>query len=212
MIFTYDFKKESQMKKIIVILGVVAATLQGCIIKSIYPFYMQEDVVFREELVGKWSDGEDYQWTIHANPFRPNSYEMHYTRDGRDVAFSAHLFQLEGHLYLDLFPVSDNRDEMLLFDLHLVPTHSVAIVEAISADEVSIKWFDESWLEKMFNENRIRVRHEKVMDLDLKPSEDEGMYLLTASTEELQKFIVKYRDQAMVSTDTSVDLKLTRIN
>jgi hypothetical protein len=100
---------------------------------------------------------------------------------------------------------------MLVFDLHLAPMHSIAVVESISENEVKIKWFDETWLEKMFSANKIRIRHEKVMDLDLKPDEDEGMYLLTASTDELQKFIIKYRDEALASTENQVSLNLKRI-
>jgi hypothetical protein len=210
MTFPYHFKKEKPMKKIIIILGVMAATLQGCIIKSIYPFFKQEDVVYKNELIGNWSDGDGNSWTIHENPFRPHSYEMHCTRDSRDVAFAANLFTLEGNLYLDLFPVSDNKEEMLVFDLHLVPTHSVAIVEHLSAADVTIRWFDETWLQSMFNRNRIRISHEKIMDSDLKPDGDDGMYLLTASTDELQKFIVKYRSEAMASTENAVELNLTR--
>jgi hypothetical protein len=199
------------MKRLSIVLVVtLAVSLQGCIIKSIYPFFKEKDVVFREELVGSWTDDEGSAWTIHKNIFKPNSYELHCTKNGRDVAFAGNLFTLEGNLYLDLFPVSDNSEEVLVFDLHLVPTHSVAIVESLSANEVKIKWFDETWLESMFSRNRIRIAHEKIMDLDLKPEEDEGMYLLTASTDELQKFIVKYRNEAMTSAENAVELNLTR--
>jgi hypothetical protein len=50
------------------------------------------------------------------------------------------------------------------------------------------------------------------MDLDLKPDENEGMFLLTASTDELQKFIVKYRDDAEASTENAISLRLIRTN
>jgi hypothetical protein len=203
--------KSKTMKKLsIIFVLALAVSLQGCIIKSIYPFFKEKDVVFREELVGSWTDDEGTTWTIHMNPFKPNSYELHCTKNSRDVAFAGNLFTLDGNLYLDLFPVSDNSEEVLMFDLHLVPTHSVAIVEGLSASEVKIKWFDETWLESMFSQNRIRIAHEKIMDPDTKPDEEEGMYLLTASTDELQKFIVKYRNEAMASAENAVELKLTR--
>lgn len=201
------------MKKISALLLVsLIIGLQGCIVKSIYPFFKEEDVVFKNELVGSWMDGDSSVWTIHVNPFRPNSYELHCTKNDRDVAFAGNLFELEGNLYLDLFPVSDNSEEILVFDLHLVPTHSVAVVENLSANQVHIKWFDETWLEGMFSRNRIRIAHEKVMDLDLKPDKDEGMYLLTAPTDELQKFIIKYREEAMASVENEMQMQLTRIN
>ncbi len=212
-IFPFDKLKQVKMKtRLIVLVALLTSALQGCIVKSIYPFYKESDVTFRKELVGSWVDEENNDWTIHANPFKPNSYELHMTKDNRDVAFSGNLFTIDGQLYLDLFPVSDNKEEMLIFDLHLVPMHSVAMVEKITDSEISIKWFDEEWLYAMFSENRIRIPHEKVMDLDLKPNEDEGMYILTASTEELQKFIVKYRNEAMAYSKNDVSLRWTRTN
>lgn len=197
--------------QLLIVAVLLAVMLQGCIIKSIYPFYKESDVTFRNELLGTWSDDEGNKWTIHANPFKPNSYELHMTKDNRDVAFSGNLFTLEGQLYLDLFPVSDNKEEMLIFDLHLLPTHSVAMVEGISTNQITIKWFDEEWLYNMFSKNRIRIPHEKVMDLDLKPNEDQGMYILTASTDELQKFIIKYKDEAMAYSENEVSLRWTRV-
>jgi len=201
------------MKKTFALLLLAGLVLQGCIVKSVYPFFKESDVVFRKELVGAWMDNDSNKWNIHANPFKPNSYELHYLKGNRDVAFAGNLFTLDGHLYMDLFPVSDNKEEMLFFDLHLVPTHSVAMVEKLTANEVRIKWFNEEWLETRFSQNKIRISHEMIADTDLKPSEDDGMYLLTASTDELQKFIVKYREEAMASFgDGDVSLRWTKIN
>jgi len=192
---------------------VLILVLQGCVVKSVYPFFHESDVVFRKELVGSWLDNDSNRWNIHANLFKPNSYELHYVKGSRDVAFAGNLFTLDGHLYMDLFTASDNKEEMLYFDVHLVPTHSVAMVEMLTANEVSINWFDEEWLQSLFSQNKVRISHELIMDTDLKPNEDEGMYLLTASTNELQKFIVKYRDEAIAASgDGSISLRWTRIN
>lgn len=201
------------MKKVFIVsIVILGLSLQGCIVKSIYPFFKESDVIFRPELVGNWTDEEGTPWNIHVNPYKPNSYELHCTKNDRDVALAGNLFTIEGNLYLDLFPVSDNSEEVLVFDLHLVPTHSVAIVESLSSDEVQIKWFDESWLASMFSQNRIRIGHEKILDTADNPKDDDGMYLLTARTDELQKFIVKYRNEAMASVENAVDLKLKRTN
>jgi hypothetical protein len=106
-----------------------------------------------------------------------------------------------------MVPVSDNTKEILVFDLHMIPTHSLAKVTRLVDNEVTIKWFNEEWLRKMFTENRIKISHEMIMDPD--PGKDEGMYLLTASTEELQGFIKKYgRDEE--AYDDHLELELTR--
>jgi hypothetical protein len=201
------------MKKTFAFILIAGVVLQGCIVKSVYPFFKESDVVFKKELVGSWMDNDSNRWNIHANPFKPNSYELHYIKGNRDVAFAGTLFTLDGYLYMDLFPVSDNKEEMLFFDVHLVPTHSVAMVEKLTSDDIIIKWFNEEWLESLFSQNKIRISHEMIMDFDLKPNEDEGMYLLTASTDELQKFIVKYREEAMAAFgDGDVSLHWKRIN
>jgi hypothetical protein len=56
----------------------------------------------------------------------------------------------------------------------------------------------------MFVESRIKISHELVMD-ENPTSEQDGMYLLTASTDELQKFVAKYGHDKEAYDD---DLKL----
>jgi hypothetical protein len=97
---------------------------------------------------------------------------------------------------------------MPIFDVHLLPTHSIAKVEKLTNQNVVIKWFNEEWLREMFVENRIKIRHELVMD-DNPKSEDDGTYLLTASTEELQAFVAKYGNDEQ-AYDSDLRLQLTK--
>lgn len=208
MMKTLNMKKTIALTSLLLIL-----VMQGCVVKSIHPFFKESDVVLRNELVGSWLDNDSNRWNIHVNPFKPNSYELHYIKGSRDVAFAGNLFTLDGHLYLDLYPVSDNTEDMPYFDVHLVPTHSVAMVEKLTTSDVHIRWFNEEWLQSLFAQNKIRISHEMIVDANQKPGEDDGMYLLTATTDELQKFIVKYRDEAMTKFgDGDVSLRWTRVN
>lgn len=178
-------------KKSIIIVALIAVSLQGCIVKSIYPFYKEADVVYNKALEGTWYDQDKNKWEIHQNPYKPDSYELHYSKNNREVILLGHLFKLDNNTYFDMVPSEDNSEDMPIFDVHLVPTHSIAKIDKLTNQSVVIKWFNEEWLRKMFVENRIKIRHELIMDEDPK-SEDDGMYLLTASTEELQAFVVKY--------------------
>lgn len=197
------------MKKTIVAVTLLMAIgLQCCVVKSVHPFYKESDIVYQKKLEGTWTDQDNNQWRIHQNPYKPNSYELHYSKNGREVSLLGHLFNLEGDLYIDMMPASDNTEELLVFDMHMVPTHSVARVSALGDREVTIKWFNEEWLRKMFVENRIKISHELVMDENPK-ADDDGMYLLTASTEELQKFVAKYGDNED-AYDDDVKLQLTK--
>lgn len=182
------------MKKIIITLAIaMLAGLQGCLIKSVHPFFREADIIYNGELLGTWEDQDRNSWSIRQNPFKKNSYLLSTKKVNRSVEFSASVFSLKNQLYLDMMPVQDNSEEVLLFDLHLLPTHSIAKITSITDERIDIKWFNEEWLHELFKQNKIRMSHELVMDSEPK-SEDDGTYLLTASTEELQKFIMKYGD------------------
>jgi hypothetical protein len=199
-------------KSIILSLVVVIVLLQGCIVKSIHPFFKERDVVFRKSLVGEWQDQDGSSWNIHQNKFKQNSYELHYSKKGRSVSLLGHLFQLNGDLYLDMIPIEDNSEDMLVFDLHMVPTHSIAKVETLTDGEVELKWFNDEWLRAMFEQNKIKISHEIVLDDNQeKGAKEEGMYVLTASTDELQKFIIKYgHEDKAYDSENSLELRLKR--
>jgi len=196
------------MKRAIVIsIVLLALSMQGCIVISVHPFYRKKDLVYRKELEGTWIDKEHNTWRIHGNPFEDKSYELHLAKDGREVELIGHLFYINDDLFLDMIPISDNTPEVTVFDLHMIPMHSLARVTRLDNNEVTIKWFNEEWLRKMFTENRIKISHELMMNPD-KKSDGDGMYLLTASTEELQGFIKKYgRSEEAYDDDLGLELK-----
>jgi hypothetical protein len=198
-------------KTLVIVIALFAVCLQGCIVKSVHPFYKEDDVVYRKEFVGSWLDEDKNRWEIHQNVFKPDSYELHCSKNGRQAALLGHLFTINGNLYLDVMPVEDNSEELLVFDLHMVPTHSIAKVELRNNNEIDIRWFNEEWLREMFVQNKIRISHEMIMDASPKTNND-GMYLLTATTDELQKFIAKYggSEEAFKKGDSEVKLELRR--
>jgi hypothetical protein len=197
-------------KQLIVLLALAVVGLQGCIVKSVHQFYTDKDVILQQSLEGTWQDLENQEWTIHKNPFGKN-YELHCSKNGRDVALLGTLFTLGGNTYIDIIPIQDNSEEVLVFDLHMVPTHSIAKVSIVNDDEVNIYWFNEEWLRDMFTHNKIRIAHEFVADQQPK-SNDDRFYLLTAATSELQKFVLKYGNDEKAYDEADLSLKLKRIN
>ncbi len=200
------------MKRIVVTGLLIALLLQGCIVRSLRPFYHDEDIVFQKELIGTWTDQDKSEWRIHENPFKKGSYEIHLKEKSREVAMMGVLFEVGGDLYLDVVPFEDNLQEVLLFDLHLVPTHSVAKVVSMEPTSVTIKWFNEAWLSTLFEQKKIRISHVVVPDAK-NNSEKEGSYLLTATTDELQAFLQKYgREEAAFDGENSVKVFLRKSN
>jgi hypothetical protein len=185
------------MKKVILItLFFAFILLSGCIVKSLHPFYTENDVVFKEELTGKWIDDDSTAWRIERSisiksggrdTLLLNSYVITF---GEPVSiFRGTLFMLNNIYYLDFFPLTDDLFDGEFSAFHLLPTHSLAKVEFQTGDSVKISWFSETWLEDLFEKNKIRISHERVT------TEDHDVIVLTASTKELQKFIRKYGDK-----------------
>jgi hypothetical protein len=189
------------MKKYsLVLFCLLAFFLDGCLLKSLHPFYKEKDIVFMPELTGSWLDQEENQWSIeqYRKPTSfflkqdslTNSYKVvHVSSDGEKSIFNAHLFKLDGQFYFDFFPIIEGEIKETILSYHLTSTHSLAKVEKVGKNIISIKWFNENWLYKLFEENKIRLAKEVIKTAD--PAYPK-QYVLTASTDELQKFIIKY--------------------
>lgn len=198
--------------RILLTAALIIIFMQGCIVKSLHPFFHEENIIFKKELLSSWIDQDGNKWNIQQHKWKLNAYEMHYIGQGeKDVVFLTHLFELEGELYLDFLPLSDNREESLaIFELHLQPTHSIAKVAVLNNQEIQIKWFNEDWLRGLFNQNRIKISHEVIPD-ETPSNKNDRYYILTAGTEELQKFVIKYgQDASAFENDNTVWLKLKK--
>lgn len=210
----FDLSSNNKAMKplLITCIASMAVLLQGCLVKSLHPFFKETDIVFKTELLSTWTDQDGNKWLIKPYEEKNNAYKMHYLHHGeKDVVMLAHLFKLNEELYLDFFPLTDNEEEtLLIFDLHLLPTHSVAKVDMISATEIQIKWFNEDWLKSLFDQNRIKISHEEIPD-EASKDENDKSYVLTASTDELQKFIIKYgHEDAAFDNNNTVWLRLKK--
>ncbi len=185
--------------KTVLIIILVITTLQGCVVKSIHPFYHENDVIFKKEITGKWMDTDSSVWIIKQHSkttglFKPdvpdNSYDITFTTDKGTASFSAHLFELDKQLYLDFYPleIACGND---MANFHVIGAHSLAKV-SFPGGRIGISWYNEEWLADLFEKNKIRISHETVPYTDDNSEPQQMQYLLTASTDELQKFVIKY--------------------
>jgi hypothetical protein len=187
--------------KNVIMISLVIFLISGCFVKSLHPFYKENEVIYKSELTGKWEGNDSSTWKIDqgmksAGLFKPdipdNAYLITYT-DKKGVArFSVHLFQLDNRYFLDFYPgeVESTND---LMSYHLVPMHTVARVD-LAPGKMVIQWYNEEWLINLFRQNKIRIAHEKVPATEGKADEDNFQVVLTASTDDLQKFMLKYLD------------------
>lgn len=180
--------------------GLIALILTGCFVKSLHPFYKERDIIFKKELIGTWTDKDSSVWKIEQGsrsagllkPAMPdNTYRITFTEKKGTSVFRATLFHLGGKLFLDFYPEEvDCANEMMAS--HLVPMHTVARVE-MSSGKLVIRWYNEDWLLDLFKQNKIRIAHEKI-PVDPGSANGDFQVVLTAPTDELQKFMLKYSD------------------
>lgn len=190
-------------KRSIILCAFVVLTVSGCVVKSLHPFFTSKDLVFKKELIGTWVDQDSSLWAISQNKNNdslPANYSISFIEGEKVSKFTAHLFELSNQLYVDFFP--DDISEPELTKFHLVKTHSLVKIE-IFEDSLKLKWFNELWLADLFENNKIRISHEVIKD-------DDDSYVLTASTDELQKFIVKYGNDPNAFEDDILCFTLKR--
>lgn len=69
------------MKKVILLsLSTVFLLLNGCPVKSLHPFYTENDLVFKEELLGQWIDEDSTVWNIEQSASPSGFFQGGYDR------------------------------------------------------------------------------------------------------------------------------------
>lgn len=195
------------MKKALVSFTILAMlAMSSCLVSSLHPFYKTKDKLFDPMMIGQWIDEDSSIWTIEKNAvtkeflgpeYTDSTYRITYYEDENSKGiFTAVLFRLKGIDYVDFYP-HNNEDHCVtdLTGMHHFPTHTLARVR-MDRDSLMFYWYGDEWLNELFEQNRIRIKHETV-----EMSSDYTRHLLTAPTEDLQKFITKYANNPKTGID-----------
>lgn len=110
---------------------------------------------------------------------------MTYIEDDKEATFVAMPFKVNGALFLDFAPFDSGIEETnKLLGQHLVRTHSVAKATISTNGALKIVWLSESKIAELQKQSKIRLQYEEIgVDNTL---------LITATSEELYKFLEKY--------------------
>jgi hypothetical protein len=131
----------------------------------------------------------------------PNEQEKIYKlifvdNEGQKGSFDARLTKLENKLFLDVYPSEPpwdeedpNKVEWPFNTLFFMPVHTFIKINGIEP-ELKLQLTDDDELKKLLKENPNAVEH----------TSTEDKFVLTASTKELQAFVVKYADDSRVFT------------
>lgn len=176
---------------LLTLMGAAVIGLTACI-PSVHPFYTAKDVVFDPALLGQWAatDSEDQpeRWTFKRNDEDPadRAYRLTVTdNDGRQGRFRATLFQLKEHRFLDLIPLDCDyaKNQADLVGCSMFPGHLLVHIAEIDP-ELSVAFSDFDWLEDYLKEKPGALPHYT----------EDNRILLTASTKQLQRFVLKHVD------------------
>ena len=179
----------------------LAFTLPGCVF-SLYPLYTANDLVYDSKLEGVWGEpGKQDVWKfekqlqrkIEANKnMDEKKYLLTYTESGEARKMQGHLTRLDANLFLDIFPEElDIKNSF--FESQFVPVHTYAKVK-ITGERIELYFLNKDFLDKLLDQNTIRIKHETL----------DSYKVITASTDELQKFIKKYANRKELFEDPVV--------
>ena len=192
------------MKKIILLaafaLGILI--LEGCL-TTLHPIFTEKDLVFDPRLTGNWKKTKDgsivtyRQATVKdlqtlSPALQRNANKIYLLEEKNEQnktmsAYYAFLVKLGKYYYLDYYPagVKDNLSANGFFTAHFTPMHSIYRVKFNGDLSFNLQQLDGGYLENLIRNKKIRLRHEVTED---------GSYVITAPTEELQQYLVKYSD------------------
>ena len=158
-----------------------ALLLAGCL-PSLHPLYNDKTLIFKEELIGKWIGDDDVLWQFTRSGDK--EYELKICEDEKEIGrFSAHLTQIEGLMFLDLYPDEEQlKDLSDFYKMHILPVHTFMKVDQINPN-LQLRMIDYDKAVKMIENDPNVIKHEVV---------DDDRIVLTASTEELQDFVVEH--------------------
>lgn len=187
----------------------LAILLGGCLpVMSLHPLYSEKDVVFNEKLLGTWVQEEQTEtkeepsgtiWEFKRADANENAYRLIFSdEEGKKGLFVAHLVKLKDKLFLDACPApweqqDPNKIEWAYNTLFLIPAHTFIKINSIEPQLKMLRTDDEKMAE-FLKADPNAVKHDFLEDGPAK-------YLLTASTKELQAFVLKYADDKRVFGD-----------
>jgi hypothetical protein len=186
--------KGLKMKTKLIVLAfyLLAGVLGGCAppVQSVYPLFSENELIFDSNLVGLWKDTDSNMTGLFSriedqNACEINAYKLVITEnDGNQGLFFAGLGELQGNLFLEIYPDTSHTydsQESGFHKEHLLGMYSFMRVVQIDPN-LKIALMDYDKVSKVIKADPNVLRHEFAND----------KLILTAPTEELQEFVVEY--------------------
>lgn len=192
------------MKKVTILLAFtfLLIFLSSCL-ETIHPIFTEKDLVYDARLIGTWKTDTTGGRAIITNLATESSVQLpgnissiskkgylisYMDKDGSlSGLYIAFLARIGKHLYFDYYPADKKNDKSVdnFFMIHLTKMHTSYRVN-FTKDGFEMSQLDEGFIRQLIDEKKIRISHEKSEEDDI---------IITASTSELQQYIIKYGDE-----------------
>ena len=165
--------------------------LDGCVVQTLNPLFAEKDYASYPGLVGTWIQKEDDKeqgvWVFEQDG---NQYKLTHTDEkGSKATFKVAAGRIGTNVFLNSM-IEDPTPGVKMNDfaaVHLVPTYTFIKLRKTDAG-LTLVAMNLEWLSKLLAENPRAIAH------TVRRVGDDKMPLITASTEELQKFVAKYAE------------------
>lgn len=176
--------------------------LGGCVpVLCLHPLYTKEDIVLEKKLFGTWVDdanNPETTWEFKHIDEPDNAYKLIFTdEDGKKGSFIAHLLKLQNKFFLDIYPSElpwepddPNTMDWPYNSFLLIPAHTFMKIDSIEP-QLRMRLALESNIKELFTEDPNAIQHMTIGE----------RLVLTASTKELQVFVLKHVDDDKLFTD-----------
>ncbi len=166
----------STTKQVLSILWILI--LAGCV-PSLHELYTPETLVFDPSLIGCWETSGGDQWYFIRHAEKDTYHLVIMEKEDKRSALLAHLADLDGQRYLDLYP--DGDAELCTGDwykFHLLGVHTFLRVEQTDPNLV-LAVMQPDAVEELLEKKPTLIKHEVVDD----------RVVLTGSPYQLQAFL-----------------------
>jgi hypothetical protein len=164
--------------------SLIALTLFAGCVPSLNPVYTEQNLVFDPAILGVWTQpGTKARWEFVK--LDAKSYRLLYTSEqGQEGRFIARLAELEGELFLDLYPEDDRIDASGFYKFHLVPIHTIYRLRR-TPESFALLAIDYQWLDEYLTSHPQEIQFATFS----------SRKMITAATLAVQKFVVAHKDK-----------------
>lgn len=208
------------MKKLHAIAAIALLMGLSSCLSTIHPIFTEKDLLFDQKLIGNWqyeakpsggtvqitqANEQDFDELPTLRKLQGKVYKAVY-KDGEgavEATYFGFLVKLGKNYYMDFYPAetpaTKTYDEF--YRGHYTKMHTAYRINFIAGNSFELKQLDETFLKNLIKDKKIRISHEI--------TEDET-FVVTAPTEELQQYIIKYGDtpDAYYNDNTSTYTKI----